>query len=103
MKQIAEKCPKAWELAQKECQFGHIKGAFQVIGNDSFLISFGYLVLEFFPKYGIHINLNTEIKTFNLHGMMINDKEYSEGKTYNGPKDLIKGAFEILENILEDK
>ena len=104
MKEIAEKYPKAWELfwdwMWNEYQLKDLQKTVLCTMNTLF----GYLVLEFFPKYGIYVNGNIKIG-FTLWvdgvGLIMTGKLNLEN--FKTPQQAIEKAFEILEKQLESK
>jgi len=100
MKEIAEKYPKGIELFA-EYLHPTVEVEYSVnrdIKYGTIIEYFGYLVLEFFPKYGIEI---TRDINFNDDGSCIIDYavwymgEFEDAKT---PQEVMLKAFQILES-----
>ena len=106
MKDIAEKYPKVWTLVVDKLPLVVRLELFQnkaIDDNLRFSLLFGYLVLEFFPKYGIYVNGNIKIG-FTLWvdgvGLIMTGKLNLEN--FKTPQQAIEKAFEILEKQLND-
>jgi len=108
MKDIASKYEKAWELFCKywldmhENENIELADIYNLPESIPIVSLFGYLVLEFFPKYGIRIRQK-------LSGDWAVEKWYKVDKRWwpadlfsKTPQEAIDKAFEILEKQLEE-
>jgi len=109
MKEIAERFPKAWRLAVKDLPLVVKLELFQnkaIDDNLQFYLLFGYLVLEFFPKYGIEIERIIMEDMGMCYAFHCKNMEWAEEckiPIFKNPKEAIEKAFEIIEKQLDRK
>ena len=90
MKEIAKNSPNGWDLYKKEWKYNELNP------------QFGYLVLEFFPSHGIHIESRYDWK-LNKTVWFVFEKSFLDAYTFSTPKKAIAKAFKIFEKQLEEK
>ena len=100
MKEIAEKYPKGWEYVEEDFRDRHNAD----INDVKFSLVFGYLVLEFFPKYGIEIErliMEDLGMCYGIHCKNLTWQEELKIPLFKLPEDAITKAAEIRERQLE--
>ena len=111
MKDIAEKYSKMWRLLILSMIKDKIISDYRVVVVDSmkgFTLGeftqryFGYLVLEFFPKHGIHIESRYDWK-MNRSTWFVYEKIFLDAYTFSTPQDALIKASKILEKQLNNK
>jgi len=107
MKEIAKKYPKGWHQFLVDGYDGNRSPLFAAkrAHDLSFYQHLGYLVLEFFPSHGIEIEryLVGDDLYYGVKGPALRDRRYGSHKGIKTPEAAIEKAFEILEEILEEK
>ena len=106
MKQITKKYPKAWN---DFCQWWgiNVKDYNDELEFMDIKFLFGYLVLEFFPKYGIEVVKDHHFTTWKwyiwIKGFEKDQNEWRWHFVFDTVDEAIEKAFEILEKALEEK
>jgi len=100
MKQISEKYPKAWRDFE-----GWLVDTYELEMNFELTLrtsdlkcAFGYLVLEFFPKYRIEICNRSPYEEWWVWVKKARELPLEKIAEYETPQEAIEKAFQILES-----